>query len=88
MRYSPSPKREHSSNVGRGVDSFSLMKPVGICTGITPFNFPAMVPLWMFPIALACGNTFILKPSEKDLQYQWKRPLPKEADSGRRIQHR
>ena len=59
-------KGEHSSNVGSGVDSFSLMKPVGICVGITPFNFPAMVPLWMFPIALACGNTFILKPSEKD----------------------
>ena len=59
-------KGEHSSNVGSGVDSYSLMKPVGICVGITPFNFPAMVPLWMFPIALACGNTFILKPSEKD----------------------
>ena len=59
-------KGEHSSNVGHGVDSYSLMKPVGICVGITPFNFPAMVPLWMFPIALACGNTFILKPSEKD----------------------
>jgi malonate-semialdehyde dehydrogenase (acetylating)/methylmalonate-semialdehyde dehydrogenase len=59
-------KGEHSSNVGTGVDSYSLMKPVGVCVGITPFNFPAMVPMWMFPIALACGNTFILKPSEKD----------------------
>ena len=59
-------KGEHSMNVGRGVDSFSLMQPLGVCAGITPFNFPAMVPLWMFPIALACGNTFILKPSEKD----------------------
>lgn len=59
-------KGEHSMNVGRGVDSFSLMQPLGVCVGITPFNFPAMVPLWMFPIALACGNTFILKPSEKD----------------------
>ncbi len=59
-------KGEHSLNVGRGVDSHSMMQPVGVCAGITPFNFPAMVPLWMFPVALACGNTFILKPSEKD----------------------
>tara|TARA_R110002167_G_scaffold220460_5_gene425073 strand:+ start:2174 stop:3685 length:1512 start_codon:yes stop_codon:yes gene_type:complete len=58
-------KGEHSLNVGRGVDCFSLMQPVGVCAGITPFNFPAMVPMWMFPIAIACGNTFILKPSEK-----------------------
>lgn len=59
-------KGEHSANVGTGVDSHSLMQPLGVCAGITPFNFPAMVPLWMFPIALACGNTFVLKPSEKD----------------------
>lgn len=59
-------KGEHSANVGTGVDSHSLMQPVGVCVGITPFNFPAMVPMWMFPIALATGNTFILKPSEKD----------------------
>ncbi|MGK4476516.1 CoA-acylating methylmalonate-semialdehyde dehydrogenase [Aeromonas molluscorum] len=59
-------KGEHSLNVGRGVDSYSMMQPVGVCAGITPFNFPAMVPLWMFPVALACGNSFILKPSEKD----------------------
>ena len=59
-------KGEHSLNVGRGVDSYSMMQPVGVCAGITPFNFPAMVPLWMFPVAIACGNTFILKPSEKD----------------------
>ena len=58
-------KGEHSLNVGRGVDTYSLMQPVGVCAGITPFNFPAMVPMWMFPIAIACGNTFILKPSEK-----------------------
>ncbi|MCL4721992.1 MAG: CoA-acylating methylmalonate-semialdehyde dehydrogenase, partial [Gammaproteobacteria bacterium] len=51
---------------GTGVDSWSLRQPVGVCAGITPFNFPAMVPLWMFPVALACGNTFVLKPSEKD----------------------
>lgn len=59
-------KGEHSANVGRGVDSHSLMQPLGVCVGITPFNFPAMVPMWMFPIAVATGNTFILKPSEKD----------------------
>lgn len=59
-------KGEHSANVGTGVDSLSLMQPLGVCVGITPFNFPAMVPMWMFPIALATGNTFVLKPSEKD----------------------
>jgi malonate-semialdehyde dehydrogenase (acetylating)/methylmalonate-semialdehyde dehydrogenase len=59
-------KGEFSDNVGRGIDSWSLRQPVGVCAGITPFNFPAMVPMWMFPIAIACGNTFILKPSEKD----------------------
>src|SRR5207248_8552226 len=59
-------KGEFSDNVGTDVDSFSLRQPIGVCAGITPFNFPAMVPMWMFPIALACGNTFILKPSERD----------------------
>ncbi|WP_312831293.1 CoA-acylating methylmalonate-semialdehyde dehydrogenase [Pantoea eucrina] len=59
-------KGENSPGVGTGVDSFSLMQPVGVVAGITPFNFPAMVPLWMFPIALACGNTFILKPPALD----------------------
>jgi malonate-semialdehyde dehydrogenase (acetylating)/methylmalonate-semialdehyde dehydrogenase len=59
-------KGEHSLNVGRGVDSYSKMQPVGVCAGISPFNFPAMVPMWMFPVAIACGNTFIMKPSEKD----------------------
>ncbi|MGI9329486.1 MAG: CoA-acylating methylmalonate-semialdehyde dehydrogenase [Gammaproteobacteria bacterium] len=58
-------KGEFSAGVGRGVDSFSLREPLGVCAGITPFNFPAMVPLWMFPLAIACGNTFVLKPSEK-----------------------
>ena len=58
-------KGEHSLNAGTGVDSYSLLQPVGVCVGITPFNFPAMVPLWMFPVALACGNTFVLKPSER-----------------------
>ena len=58
-------KGEHAEDVGRGVDSHSILQPVGVCAGIAPFNFPAMVPLWMFPVALACGNSFILKPSEK-----------------------
>jgi malonate-semialdehyde dehydrogenase (acetylating)/methylmalonate-semialdehyde dehydrogenase len=52
-------------NVSRGIDSVSIRQPLGVCAGITPFNFPAMVPMWMFPFAIACGNTFILKPSEK-----------------------
>ena len=55
-----------SENVSTGVDAYSIRQPVGVVAGITPFNFPAMVPMWMFPIALACGNTFVLKPSEKD----------------------
>ncbi|MEJ2059978.1 MAG: CoA-acylating methylmalonate-semialdehyde dehydrogenase [Gammaproteobacteria bacterium] len=59
-------KGEMSEDVGRGVDSWSLRQPVGVCAGITPFNFPAMVPMWMFPVAIAAGNTFVLKPSEKD----------------------
>ena len=59
-------KGAYSELVGRGVDAYSRLEPVGVCAGITPFNFPVMVPLWMFPVALACGNTFILKPSDKD----------------------
>jgi malonate-semialdehyde dehydrogenase (acetylating)/methylmalonate-semialdehyde dehydrogenase len=55
-----------SENVSTGVDAYSIRQPVGVVAGVTPFNFPAMVPMWMFPIALACGNTFVLKPSEKD----------------------
>ena len=58
-------KGEHAANVGTGVDAYTLRQPVGVCAGITPFNFPAMVPMWMFPVAIACGNTFVLKPSEK-----------------------
>ncbi|MDE0758063.1 MAG: CoA-acylating methylmalonate-semialdehyde dehydrogenase [Pseudomonadales bacterium] len=57
---------ETSENVARGIDTYSLIQPLGVCVGITPFNFPAMIPLWMFPMAIACGNTFILKPSEQD----------------------
>ncbi len=58
-------KGEHAENVGTQVDTHTVRQPVGVCAGITPFNFPVMVPLWMFPMAIACGNTFILKPSEK-----------------------
>jgi malonate-semialdehyde dehydrogenase (acetylating)/methylmalonate-semialdehyde dehydrogenase len=59
-------KGEVSEAVATGVDAYSIRQPLGVCAGITPFNFPAMVPLWMFPLAIACGNTFVLKPSEKD----------------------
>ena len=59
-------KGEHAESVGRGIDAHSRHQPLGVCAGITPFNFPVMVPMWMFPMALACGNTFVLKPSEKD----------------------
>ncbi|MCW5620931.1 MAG: CoA-acylating methylmalonate-semialdehyde dehydrogenase [Burkholderiales bacterium] len=59
-------KGEYSEQVGTGVDSFSVRQPLGVCAGITPFNFPVMVPMWMFPVALACGNSFVLKPSERD----------------------
>src|SRR6202040_1989686 len=59
-------KGELTENVGTRVDSYSTRQPLGVVAGITPFNFPAMVPMWMFPVALACGNTFILKPSERD----------------------
>lgn len=59
-------KGEHSKNVGPSIDSWSEFQPLGVVAGITPFNFPAMVPLWMFPLAIVCGNTFVLKPSERD----------------------
>lgn len=58
-------KGEHSKNVGPAIDSWSEFQPLGVVAGITPFNFPAMVPLWMWPLAVVCGNTFVLKPSEK-----------------------
>ncbi|KAM0943714.1 putative methylmalonate-semialdehyde dehydrogenase (CoA acylating) [Dioscorea sansibarensis] len=57
---------EHVANVSNGIDTYSIREPLGVCAGICPFNFPAMIPLWMFPIAVTCGNTYILKPSEKD----------------------
>ncbi|HET8881544.1 MAG TPA: CoA-acylating methylmalonate-semialdehyde dehydrogenase, partial [Solimonas sp.] len=56
----------HSDNIGGGIDNWNLRQPLGVCAGITPFNFPVMVPMWMFPVALVCGNTFVLKPSERD----------------------
>lgn len=59
---------ETVENVARGIDTYSYIQPLGVCAGITPFNFPAMIPLWMFPMAIACGNTFVLKPSEQDPQ--------------------
>ncbi len=59
-------KGEHTKNVGPDIDSWSEFQPIGVVAGITPFNFPALVPMWMFPVAIACGNTFVLKPSEKD----------------------
>ncbi len=71
-------KGEYSENVGTNVDSWSMRQPLGVVAGITPFNFPAMVPMWMFPIAIACGNTFILKPSEKD-------PSGPKKDFGRNV---
>ncbi|MFL2654406.1 MAG: CoA-acylating methylmalonate-semialdehyde dehydrogenase [Alphaproteobacteria bacterium] len=57
---------DFTEEVGTGIDAYSIRQPVGVCAGITPFNFPAMIPLWMFPLAITCGNTFILKPSERD----------------------
>ena len=59
-------KTQFSDNIGGGIDNFSLRQPLGVVAGITPFNFPAMVPMWMYPLALVCGNTFVLKPSERD----------------------
>ena len=59
-------KGEYTEQIGGGIDAWSMRQPLGVCAGITPFNFPAMVPMWMFPVALACGNSFVLKPSERD----------------------
>ncbi|HEY8190319.1 MAG TPA: aldehyde dehydrogenase family protein, partial [Micavibrio sp.] len=59
-------KGEFSENAGSNIDTYSLRQPLGVCAGITPFNFPAMVGMWMFPVAIACGNTFVWKPSERD----------------------
>ena len=59
-------KGEYNGQVAADFDLYSFRQPLGVCAGITPFNFPAMVPMWMFPMAIACGNTFVLKPSERD----------------------
>jgi malonate-semialdehyde dehydrogenase (acetylating)/methylmalonate-semialdehyde dehydrogenase len=59
-------KGEYTDQIARGIDAWSMRQPLGVVAGITPFNFPVMVPMWMFPVAIACGNTFILKPSERD----------------------
>src|SRR5207237_8735892 len=59
-------KGEFSDNAAGGIDVYSMRQPLGVVAGITPFNFPAMIPLWMAPVAVACGNTFVCKPSEKD----------------------
>jgi malonate-semialdehyde dehydrogenase (acetylating)/methylmalonate-semialdehyde dehydrogenase len=59
-------KGEYTEGAGPGIDVYSMRQPLGVVAGITPFNFPAMIPMWMFGVAIACGNTFILKPSEKD----------------------
>ncbi|HEY5757741.1 MAG TPA: aldehyde dehydrogenase family protein, partial [Steroidobacter sp.] len=56
----------HSDNIGGGIDNWNLRQPLGVVAGVTPFNFPIMVPMWMYPVAIACGNTFVLKPSERD----------------------
>ena len=59
-------KSQYTDNIGGGIDNWNLRQSLGVCAGITPFNFPCMVPMWMFPLAIACGNTFVLKPSERD----------------------
>src|SRR5262249_56272235 len=59
-------KGEYTEGAGPGIDVYSMRQPLGVVAGITPFNFPAMIPMWMFGIAIACGNSFVLKPSEKD----------------------
>jgi malonate-semialdehyde dehydrogenase (acetylating)/methylmalonate-semialdehyde dehydrogenase len=81
-------KGEFSEGVSTGVDVYSIRQPLGVVAGITPFNFPAMVPMWMFAIAIACGNTFVLKPSEKDPSAAncSRRAAPRGGPAGRRVQ--
>ena len=59
-------KGDYTEQIAKGIDAWTMRQPLGVCVGITPFNFPAMVPMWMFPMAIACGNSFVLKPSERD----------------------
>ncbi len=66
MRRAAAAEEPVPDNIGGGIDNWSLRQPLGVVAGITPFNFPCMVPMWMFPLALACGNTFVLKPRERD----------------------
>ena len=83
-------KGDYSEQASTGVDVYSIRQPLGVVAGITPFNFPAMVPMWMWAPALACGNTFVLKPSEKDPSaWVLTAELLKEAGvPGRRLQRR
>ena len=82
-------KSEFSEQASTGIDVYSIRQPLGVVAGITPFNFPVMVPMWMWAPAIACGNTFVLKPSEKDPSASiWTAELLKEAGSGRRVQRR
>ncbi len=74
-------KGEYTEGAGPGIDVYSMRQPLGVVAGITPFNFPAMIPMWMFGVAIACGNTFILKPSEKDPS---RAGAPGRADDGGR----
>ncbi len=81
-------KGDYSDQASTGVDVFSFREPLGVCAGITPFNFPAMVPMWMHPVAIACGNTFVLKPSERDpsrVQLR-RRAVARGRPAGRRVQ--
>ena len=63
-------KGDYTEQVGGGIDNWSMRQPLGVVAGITPFNFPVMVPMWMYPVAIACGNTFVLKPSERDPHFE------------------
>ena len=82
-------KGEYTEQVARGLDAWSLRQPLGVVAGITPFNFPAMVPLWMFPLAIGCGNAFILKPSERDLGFAAAGAMAaRRRAAGRRLQRR
>ncbi len=78
-------KGEYTEGAGPGIDIYSMRQPLGVVAGITPFNFPAMIPMWMFGVAIACGNTFICKPSEKDPE---RAAAPGRADAWRRARRR
>ena len=81
-------KGEYSDQVSSTVDAYSFRQPLGVCAGITPFNFPAMVPMWMHPVAIACGNAFVLKPSECDPSAPGPYPKPAVASLGSRKKKR